>query len=383
MPLRNRPQRTPAALAANRANAQKSTGPRTPEGKQRSLNNLKRYFGRLLGVPEALALDQEPGAAIHLYHELIAPYEPAPALLAMHFRDLARLQLELQAWEGIRDAEMKNRAEQTMLEQHRRGLKMDRELRATLSEIFDTGLCRMDDSCGKFNAQCEALWTIRELVKIGNFADLKVPLARLYGVKMEADTDCGRMLCACAERLMPPEQEVTREPAPAWPLAQPYPRPKESVPQQREPSEQVRQPVQTAEQAGESTEGTDTSRQEDLKDLIDLVRAEERKVMAAWELALYEKQMTTAASQARLAPTRDDHWMNRQGDRLRQAIDRKMRLTPVLLKAAGLAHATKPTSRRKQQKHAKKHPHPQSQNVKSNQQHRPRSGGYIQSQNVL
>ncbi|HEV2425404.1 MAG TPA: hypothetical protein VGZ29_11310, partial [Terriglobia bacterium] len=100
--IRQSPRRTATLMAANRANAQKSTGPRTPEGKQRSLANLKRHFARLAGVPEALALDQEPGAAIHLYQELIAPYEPAPALLAMHFRDLARLQLELEAWEGIR-----------------------------------------------------------------------------------------------------------------------------------------------------------------------------------------------------------------------------------------------------------------------------------------
>jgi hypothetical protein len=35
MSLRKSPTRTPALLAANRANAQKSTGPRTPEGKNR------------------------------------------------------------------------------------------------------------------------------------------------------------------------------------------------------------------------------------------------------------------------------------------------------------------------------------------------------------
>ena len=116
MPLRRTPQPTPAARSARRANALQSTGPRTSGGKQRSLANLKRHFGRLVGVPEALALDQEPGAAVHLYHELIAPYEPAPALLAMHFRDLARLQLELQAWEGIPDAGMNFRAEQTLLD---------------------------------------------------------------------------------------------------------------------------------------------------------------------------------------------------------------------------------------------------------------------------
>ncbi len=35
MPLRKSPVRTPALLAANRANAQKSTGPRSPQGKAR------------------------------------------------------------------------------------------------------------------------------------------------------------------------------------------------------------------------------------------------------------------------------------------------------------------------------------------------------------
>ncbi len=42
MPLRKSPVRTPALLAANRANAQSSTGPRSPQGKARvALNALK------------------------------------------------------------------------------------------------------------------------------------------------------------------------------------------------------------------------------------------------------------------------------------------------------------------------------------------------------
>jgi hypothetical protein len=42
MSLRRSPHRTPAFLAANRANAQKSTGPRTAPGKQRSAANALR-----------------------------------------------------------------------------------------------------------------------------------------------------------------------------------------------------------------------------------------------------------------------------------------------------------------------------------------------------
>src|SRR6516164_2422142 len=54
MPLRRSPVRTPALLVANRANAQKSTGPRTPQGKARvSFNSFKH--GRYAAQPEELA----------------------------------------------------------------------------------------------------------------------------------------------------------------------------------------------------------------------------------------------------------------------------------------------------------------------------------------
>ena len=46
MSLRRSPRRSAAFLAANRANAQKSTGPRTAPGKQRSAANLRDFRGR-------------------------------------------------------------------------------------------------------------------------------------------------------------------------------------------------------------------------------------------------------------------------------------------------------------------------------------------------
>ena len=53
MPLRKSPVRTPAFLAANRANARKSSGPRTPCGRARvSLNALKH--GRSMVLLAAL-----------------------------------------------------------------------------------------------------------------------------------------------------------------------------------------------------------------------------------------------------------------------------------------------------------------------------------------
>ena len=54
MPLRKSPVRTPALLAANRANAQKSTGPRTPQGKALVSFNAFKH-GRYAARPEELA----------------------------------------------------------------------------------------------------------------------------------------------------------------------------------------------------------------------------------------------------------------------------------------------------------------------------------------
>ena len=78
MSLRKSPTLTPAFLAANRRNARKSTGPRTPGGKSRSrLNSLRNgtrspYFHALLNamayapphrVKEAAQLFLSPEAA--------------------------------------------------------------------------------------------------------------------------------------------------------------------------------------------------------------------------------------------------------------------------------------------------------------------------------
>lgn len=299
--LRKRPALTAPSLAANRARAQKSTGPRTEPGKNRVAGNVKRDFTRLLGLQEAFSLDQEPGAAIHLYHELIAPYKRVPPLLAMHFRDLARLQLELQALERIRDAAMEYRAQQTELEVRRRRREMNREVGATAQGVYETGLCRLPDSFAKFREQAECLLVLKDELERRDLG-MEPVLRRLYGREMNPDHERGQLICIDCRKLMKPP------------------------------------------------EGREPLTEHEFKSLMVLVEAEEHDVMEAWELALDEQRVTAAASRARLAPTREDHWMNRQGDRLRQAIDRKMKFTVTLLKVFGLAHQAGPTPRRKHRK---------------------------------
>jgi hypothetical protein len=76
--LRKSPTRTEAFLAANRRNAQKCTGPRTPESKARvSLNRLKhgRYAQRLPEKLEAAGYRSAAAAYARIRSELVATFK--------------------------------------------------------------------------------------------------------------------------------------------------------------------------------------------------------------------------------------------------------------------------------------------------------------------
>ena len=67
MSLRKSPARTPASLAANRANAQKSTGPRTPEGKARVALDALRHGAH---APDFLSALRKSTFALEGYKQL-------------------------------------------------------------------------------------------------------------------------------------------------------------------------------------------------------------------------------------------------------------------------------------------------------------------------
>ena len=311
--------------AANRANSLLSTGPRTEAGKKRSrLNGLKRRPVRLMGLAEARTLNQEPLAAEELYQELIKPFEPVPALVARHFQDLARLYLELEAWERIRDAQLEDRWQHGLLARRRMFYAMDRDLKGTLREIAEGGLDSLEDAGGKFKKQAVYLGALKERLERREFDALAPILQTLYGKDLNPKYDRGQTICIRCERLMSPERG---------------------------------EPVSAAE----------------FQNLLELVDAEEQDASTAYGLHLDEKTMTRLACLARLGPTRQDYWMDRRGERLRQAIDRKQWLILGLLRSLGLAHLRRPKFRRKARKTAltplKKSPK-RSQEVSSNQQNR-------------
>jgi hypothetical protein len=287
-------------VAANRANGQKSTGPRTALGKERSsMNGLKRRSVRLLGLFEAKTLRQEPGAAEQLYRELIKPYQPLPPLLAMHFQDLARLHLELETSECIRDATLEHRWQQADIEKRRKFYEMESDLPATPKEVFEGGICRIEASAAKFKKQAHYLGLLREQLERRNF-DLGNVLQLLYGKDFDPEHDRGQTICSRCRKLMSGE----------WQL----------------PSEQ---------QEGNIDE-------EQLEGLLDLVALEEDDALTGYRLKLDEKTVTRAACIAALAPTSDDRLMELQAERLRRAIDRKQWVINGLLQTLRPAEAAKP-----------------------------------------
>jgi hypothetical protein len=266
-------------IASNRANAQKSTGPRTGEGKQRArLNGIKRRSVRLLGLAEARTLRHEPGAAERLYRELIAPYEPA---LALHFEDLARLRLELEAWERIRDAQMEARWQQTDIERRQWYYEMERALAGKAGEVLERGLDGLEDSAAKFKKQTECLDLLKSRLVERKF-DLGPVLRLLYGEKLDPGSDRAQTICIRCGRLMSPK-------------------------------------------------GQDALTGDEFQELLELVDDELRGALTAYGIQLDQKTMTRAGRLARLRSERDDRWMNLQGERLRQAIDRKQWVITGLL----------------------------------------------------
>lgn len=288
---------SPRKLASNRANAQKSTGPRTERGKKRvRLNGFRRRSVRLLGLAEARTLRQEPGEAERLYEELIAPYQPAPAILAMHFQDLARLHLELEAWERIRDAQLEHRWQQNDVERRRRYQETQTDLPGTAQERAERGLCRMDETPARFQRQADCLSMLKNHLQKRDF-DIEHLLQALWGKDLQPDDDRAQTICFRCKKLMPSQ----------------------------------------GKDPGARPSGPHVTKKE-LQPLIDLIDEEYRDAMNAYLLKLDEKTMTRFECLAGLGPTTlEDQRMYREGQSLRQAIDRKQRVINTLLRMFGLS----------------------------------------------
>lgn len=173
---------TPAMREARRRNAQKSTGPRTAEGKQRSAQNARRgAFPRLWRSSDPALILAYP--AKKLAHSLAQAFQPADAAECLLVEELARLHarkranqeaqtgLVLKNWQKL----ARDRAE------HQRAMTLESsDYPACLA--VTAGYLTMEDSPAKFRQLSRLLNVVKDDVRMGNFSrDVAELLKALYG----------------------------------------------------------------------------------------------------------------------------------------------------------------------------------------------------------
>ena len=179
-------QRKPSAKRAesNRRNAQKSTGPRTPQGKhQVRLNALKHGLHSDPFVQGMLALQEDPRAYYRLLGDLLASLRPANPHQRMQVEDIARLSLEKQRLERARAALVAGKVRELELERERRLVEFDWEApHLPQAELLHKGLDRAPDSPAKFEKMLSCFDVLISQAKEGQFGlDPEPELNLLYG----------------------------------------------------------------------------------------------------------------------------------------------------------------------------------------------------------
>ena len=179
-------QRRPSAKRAesNRRNAQKSTGPRTPQGKQQvRLNALKHGLHSDPFVQGMLALQEDPRAYYRLLGDLLASLRPANPHQRMQVEDIARLRLEKQRLERACAALVAGKVRELELERERRLVEFDWEAPdLPQAELLHKGLDRAPDSPAKFEKMLSCFDVLISQAKEGQFGlDPEPELNLLYG----------------------------------------------------------------------------------------------------------------------------------------------------------------------------------------------------------
>jgi hypothetical protein len=153
MSLRKSPELTPELRAARRSNARRSTGPRTPAGKQNSKFNGARHGAYAASENHyhiMRALGEDPQEFEMLKQQLMVSYGPADALWQHQVEDLAKLYWRRQRLERAQEGMMRRALLAAQEHQRRRreemaGATFDASqpleiLAAPLSESTDLGV---------------------------------------------------------------------------------------------------------------------------------------------------------------------------------------------------------------------------------------------------
>jgi hypothetical protein len=171
-------------VEANHRNAQKSTGPRTPQGKAHvALNALKHGLHSDPFVQGMLALHEDPRAYYRLLGELLTSLRPSNPHQRLQVEDIARLRLEKQRLQRARAGLVVGKVRGLELRRDRRQLDFDCEAPdLPQAELLEKGLYRAPDSPPKFEKMLSCFDVLINEAKQGRWRlDPEPELNLLYG----------------------------------------------------------------------------------------------------------------------------------------------------------------------------------------------------------
>ena len=213
MPVKTR-EVTPRMAEANRHNAEKSTGPRTPEGKQNVAYNALQHG--LYGKPclqFMLATGEDPKELQQILTGLTESFHPFTAAQQMLVEDLAMLRWEKRRNQRAQAAAISFELEQLDINTEELRKQRDREesgMSFDRAAVAEKGLINMPDCPGKFRQIRDKLKLLLEQVNRKEFeVDVSNILMLLYGNQPSLR---GNLLCTYFDRfLTQPPDEVQHE----------------------------------------------------------------------------------------------------------------------------------------------------------------------------
>ena len=213
MPVKTR-EVTPRMAEANRHNAEKSTGPRTPEGKQNVAYNALQHG--LYGKPclqFMLATGEDPKELQQILTGLTESFHPFTAAQQMLVEDLAMLRWEKRRNQRAQAAAISFELEQLDINTEELRKQRDREasgMSFDRAAVAEKGLINMPDCPGKFRKIRDSLKLLLEQVNRKEFeVDVSNILMLLYGNQPSLR---GNLLCTYFDRfLTQPPDEVQHE----------------------------------------------------------------------------------------------------------------------------------------------------------------------------
>ena len=329
---------SPKSLQARRANARKSTGPRTERGKRRvALNSLRHGSFARWPWRSMLALDEDPRDYRRLLEELLAAHRPANPAQRLLVEDIAllrwRKQRNQRAQEGL-VLQSLEKLKQVRL-QHERQVTQD-TIDFPAEEALNNGLLSVKDSPAKFKEVWRLLKLVQEEVDRRGFSEEGHNLLlNIYGPHPSLR---GVQILAFYRRLLtsgcPVEQEPDRD---ARGELSTVPAADSDAPGT---DAETSAPESDIAEAGASAVDEEAPPDEDIYFDLRLALLEERKDLTEkYEAYLHEHIQNTRMLQASALTPSQTEWCTliRQEQSLDQAIERKTRLLAFMQWAERMA----------------------------------------------